>query len=455
MTFFAEPWPYLDPADDFERLSGQRYALLFDSNCPGAPGNHFSYFCWAPIEIIEAKDGLITITNREQVSTFAGDPFDILHGRVELYGMDKAYDPDLPPFQGGAAGMFGYDLGRGLETLPEEAQDELNCPDMMIGIYDQIIAYDHELEKAWLIIHAKDQRDFELKKRMFLSLSSEKTSHTPSAIEWFSDKTNEDYMDDVQHIIDEIYNGEVYQVNLSRRLQAELPNEFSKYGHYQHLRDINPAPFSAFMNFGDIQMASCSPEQFLEVNDDIIVTRPIKGTLPSSKNPDELLNSTKDRAENLMIVDLMRNDLSKVSDYMSVTVPKLFDIETYEGVHHMVSTIASRLRPGKTSIDVLKSCFPGGSITGAPKIRAMEMIEDLEPFRRGPYCGSLGMIGFDGYMNTSITIRTLIYRNDSVYLQTGGGIVADSVPGKELDETLDKAAKILESFEQKTWWKIA
>ena len=447
MTFYVENWPYIDPAEDFERLAGQRYALFFDSNCPGSPQNRYSYICWSPLEIVEAKDGIVTITNKEQISSFTANPFDILRHRIEMYGMDKAYDPDLPPFQGGAAGMFGYDLGRTLEELPKKAQDDLECPDMMVGIYDQLIAYDHELEKAWLIIHAGSGKDFVRRKFMLMKMADRQPDYETSEITWFSDKNEEDYQDDIQNVIDNIYAGEVFQVNLSRRLQATLPDGFSKYGHYQHLRDINPAPFSAYMNFGDIQIASSSPEQFLHVEDGIITTRPIKGTLPSDQDKEILENSEKDRAENLMIVDLMRNDLSKVSDYLSVKVPELFQIETYEGVHHMVSTVQGMLRPGKTALDLLKGCFPGGSITGAPKIRAMKIIEDLEPYRRGPYCGSLGMIGFDGYMNTSITIRTLIYRNDTVYLQTGGGIVSDSVPEKELDETLDKADNILHSFE--------
>ncbi len=455
MTFYVENWPYFDPAVDFERLESQRYALLFDSNCPGSPQNRYSYICWDPVEIIESKNGLVSITNSEQVSSFTANPFDILRHRIELYGMDKAYDPDLPPFQGGAAGCFGYDLGRQLEELPATAIDDLDMPDMMVGIYDQLIAYDHELKKAWLIIHAKNRREFDRRKFMLMSMTGELESYDPANLTWYSDKNEEDYQDDIQIVIDEIYAGEVFQVNLSRRLQAEIPSGFSSFGHYQYLRDINPAPFSAYMNFGDIRIASASPEQFLHVEDGIITTRPIKGTMPSSKDPLELYNSEKDRAENLMIVDLMRNDISKVSDYLSVRVPKLFDIETYEGIHHMVSTIQGLLRPGKTSVDLLKACFPGGSVTGAPKIRAMEIIEDLEPYRRGPYCGSLGMIGYDGYMNTSITIRTLIYRNDAVYLQTGGGIVADSVPEKELEETLDKADAILRSFDARPWRKYA
>ncbi|MEM6780962.1 MAG: anthranilate synthase component I family protein [Pseudomonadota bacterium] len=448
MTFFAENWPYLDPADEFERICDQRYALFFDSNCDGNPQNRYSYICWNPVEMIESKDGVISITNAREQSQFEGNPFEVLQGRLELYGMDKALDPDLPPFQGGAAGMFGYDLGRDLERLPTLAQDDLNCPDMAIGIYDQVIAYDHETEQAWFIVHAKNEKDFQRRKVMLMMMDGANHESDPyNPVEWITDKTSSDYMSDIQAAIDNIYAGEVFQVNLSRRLEADVPIGFSKYGHYKYVRDINPAPFSAFMNFGEFQIASSSPEQFLHVQDNVITTRPIKGTLPSSEPIQKLKDSDKDRAENLMIVDLMRNDLSKVADYLSVSVPQLFEIETYEGVHHMVSTVQAKLMPGKGSVDTLQACFPGGSVTGAPKIRAMELIEEMEPYRRGPYCGSLGLIGFDGYMNTSITIRTLIYANENIYLQTGGGIVSDSKPEAELQETLDKADALLGSFE--------
>ena len=455
MPLFADPWPYLDPAEEFTRLADQRYALFFDSNCPGSPQNRYSYICWAPVEIIEAKNSQITVTNREQQLSFRGNPFNVLQERLEAYAIHKETKEGLPPFQGGAAGSFGYDLGRSLETFPNTAQDNASLPDMMIGIYDQVIAYDHDLEQAWIMIHAESEQEKDIKKRMIESLQPHQRSYQPFSAEWFSDVSEEQYKGDIQSIIDQIYAGEVFQVNISRRLEAKILHSFDSYGHYQFLRQTNAAPFSAYMNFGDIQIASSSPEQFLKIENGQIETRPIKGTLSDTEDKRLLQESKKDLAENLMIVDLMRNDLSRVCDPGSIQVPELFRLDHYEGLYHLTSIVTGQLQKNKTPVDALKACFPPGSVTGAPKIRAMEIIEELEPYRRGPYCGSLGMIGFHGYMQTSVTIRTLIYQGDTVYLQTGGGIVADSAPESEYVETLNKAEAILASFDTSQKYKTA
>ncbi|PZP57235.1 MAG: aminodeoxychorismate synthase component I, partial [Micavibrio aeruginosavorus] len=264
---------------------------------------------------------------------------------------------------------------------------------------------------------------------------------------WSRQKTREEYKQDIQTVINYIHAGDVFQVNLAQKFTAELPDYFNPYAHYLHLRKVNPAPFSSFMRIDNIVLSSTSPERFLKVSGTSIETRPIKGTIADSEHPSVLLNSAKDRAENTMIVDLLRNDLSKVCEANSIQVPELCAIESYSGLHHLVSSVTGKLKKDKTSLDALSACFPGGSITGAPKIRAMEIIEELEPTCRGAYCGAIGYIGFDGTMDTNIAIRTLIYKDNQVSLSVGGGIVAASDLEAEYQETLVKARKIFESFE--------
>ncbi|MGF1612091.1 MAG: aminodeoxychorismate synthase component I, partial [Kiloniellales bacterium] len=254
----------------------------------------------------------------------------------------------------------------------------------------------------------------------------------------------------VQRGIDYIHAGDIFQANLSQRFSARLPAGETPFMLYRRLRALNPAPFAAYLKFGQDVIASSSPERFLKLSDGQVESRPIKGTRPRGHDAAEdealareLLASEKDRAENVMIVDLLRNDLSRVCRDSSVAVPELCVLERYATVYHLVSTIVGELRPGKTAVDLLEASFPGGSITGAPKIRAMEIIAELEPTRRGPYCGSIGYIGFDGDMDSSIVIRTFSIHGDQVSFQVGGGIVADSRPAEEYEETLAKGRALL------------
>lgn len=271
---------------------------------------------------------------------------------------------------------------------------------------------------------------------------------------WRSNFSKDKYEDRVSEVIDYIKAGDVFQVNLSQRFDAVLPPDFDAFAHYRHLRSMNPAPFAGFMNCGNIKISSASPERFLRTRGGRVETKPIKGTRPKDKNP--LINhknvialktSPKDRAENTMIVDLLRNDLSKVCLAHSIQVTELCAVESFASVHHLVSTVRGTLKKNKGPMDLLKACFPGGSITGAPKIRAMEIIDEMEPMRRGPYCGAMGYVGFDGSMDTNILIRTLVFKKGSVSLQAGGGIVVKSDPEKEYQETLDKAEAMFRSFD--------
>jgi para-aminobenzoate synthetase component 1 len=422
MTHNITEWPYKDPVLDFAALADEPYAFLFDGKCGNDPRSRYSYICWAPEEVLEVKTG------------YEGNPFDALRVLQEKYKDGFAADPNLPPFQGGLAGFFGYDLGRYLETLPSDLPFDSKLPDMVVGVYKNVITYDHTKKKAWCMgQHPPAAKPL--------------PPYLPAPLDWQEDCDEDTYIEKIKKAIDYIYAGEIYQVNVSRRFTAALPKAFDSFAHYMHLREVNAAPFSAYLNCGDVVLSSSSPEQFLECKEGQVETRPIKGTLPSTRKKEELLNSDKDKAENLMIVDLLRNDISKSCAPHSVKVPELFSVETFKGLHHLVSAVTGTLKEDKDSIDLLEGCFPGGSITGAPKIRAMEVIEELEEARRGHYCGAIGVIGFDGYMQTSIAIRTLVYTGGTVQLQTGGGIVADSSAAAELQETLDKAHKMFESFE--------
>lgn len=411
-----------------ESLSQEPYTLFFDSNRAAHPLNQWSFLCWSPIETISCKNGVITHNGEIIEDT---DLFQFIEFRLKHYNFEE----NDVPFTGGAAGYFGYDLGRQLETIPNDTIDDLNLPDAILGIYQNVMAYDHANDTTWIRGETPD-----------ITGETKHPHHTPP-ISWNTSKTDQKYCDDIQTVIDYIHAGEIYQANLSRRYEAILPQGFTPFAHYKTLRAINSSPFSAFMNFDYFQLSSSSPERFLSLKNKAVDTRPIKGTRPDTQSPDLLKNNIKERAENLMIVDLLRNDISKVCEGNSVKVPSLCDIETFEGLHHMVSTVQGVLQKNKTACDLLQACFPGGSITGAPKIRAMQIIEELEETRRGPYCGAMGYIGFNGDMDTNIIIRTLIYKEDKTYLQVGSGIVSDSTPQKELIETKQKAQKIWESFE--------
>lgn len=446
-----------DPLEAFAAVSDTPYSLLLDSADPNHPGSRYSFVACHPIETIESKNGLITVTNWEQQTTFNGDPFALIKERMESWVNETEHVHGLPPFQGGAAGFFGYDLGRCLETLPEKAKDNPNMPDMAIGIYDQVLAHDHIQDKTWLITHARTESEARIKQKYILRLFTQPLKfqpHEQSDLLWEPNFETPDYKDHIRKVIDYIEQGDVFQANLAQRFDAVLPENFSPFAHYLKLREVNPAPFAAYMDVGPVKISSASPEQFLRVQDGAVETRPIKGTRPHVEDPaidrlyrNALENSEKDKAENTMIVDLLRNDLSKVCKKKSIEATELCKLETFASVHHLVSTVKGELKSSKNALDLMRACFPGGSVTGAPKIRAMEIIEELEPTRRGPYCGAMAYISFDGNMDSSVLIRTLVYEPGTVSVQSGGGIVADSKPDDEYQETFDKADAIFRSFE--------
>ncbi|MCZ6606821.1 MAG: aminodeoxychorismate synthase component I [Alphaproteobacteria bacterium] len=453
---------YLDPVAAFTPFAAEPFALLFDSALKDPDHGRYAFIAADPFLKLVAKDGEIRLGDR----CFSGDPFVALGEELARYPQPSLRN--VPPFQGGAAGFFGYDLCHHLEKLPAPPpeSDGVAFPDMALGFYDVVAAFDLWQQRAWIISTGHPERDpgrraarAAGRARAFRARLEGAPSPKPPAVigfpvSWESNFTRESYQACVARVVDYIWAGDIFQANLSQRFLARLPDHFDPFALYCRLRAVNPAPFAAYLNFGDMVLASSSPERFLRVRGDRVETRPVKGTRPRGMVPAEdaalaeaLRESAKDRSENVMIVDLLRNDLSRVCRDHSIHVPELCVLESFATVHHLVSTVTGRLREGMTAVDLLRAAFPGGSITGAPKVRAMEIIAELEPTRRGPYCGCIGYLGFDGAMDTNIAIRTLAFKDRTAVFQAGGGIVADSDPALEYGETLDKAKALFACFE--------
>jgi para-aminobenzoate synthetase component 1 len=380
----------------------------------------------------------------------------------------KVILPQLPPFQGGIVGAFGYGINREFERIANNAIDEFDFPDLILCRYDWVLAFDHRDNRAWLISHSDSpQQHVDV---LTAVRSSSPDRITPLRTQYSvlsthrhplwnlpdisSNFSRAEYLAAVRKVIDYIHAGDVFQVNLSQRLLTPLTEH--PLDLYGRLRLVSPSPYGCYFDAEEFQILSSSPEQFLQLSPSgEVVTRPIKGTRPRGKTPEEdaallcdLITNPKDRAENVMIVDLMRNDLGRVCEYGSVTVPKVCEVESHNYVHHLVSEIRGQLAKGKNAFDLLRACFPGGSVTGAPKVRAMEIIAELEPTARGPYCGSMGWIGFDGAMDSNILIRTMTAGKGWLQFPVGGGIVADSDPEREYEETLHKAAGMLNALKK-------
>lgn len=426
--------PWFEPDVAFSAFADDHGAVFFDSSDRGSRHSEYSYICIEPVDLITGFDE---------------NPFPQLKRRLANAAKDLELIADAPvPFTGGVAGFFSYDLGRTLEHIPSMAVDEIQSPDMILGVYHQVIAYDLKRRKSYFFMTSPTYMQAELRYQEIIQLikAAPRRAANPPVSSWRHRTSEYDFKQDIGRVISYIRAGDIFQANLAQRFDADRPDGFDTYAHYQQLRAVNPAPYSAYVNLGGLVIASSSPERFLQVSGRQIETCPIKGTASSAMNPSDLQASAKNRAENIMIVDLLRNDLSKVCTPDSIDVPELCEVETYRNLHHLVSRVTGTLQDGKTGIDALAACFPGGSITGAPKIRAMEIIEELEPMRRGPYCGSIGYIGFNGVMDTNIAIRTVVYYDDIITFSAGGGIVADSDVEAEYHESLIKAQRIFDSF---------
>lgn len=448
----------------FARLQGEPGCFFLDSAMEGGPFGQYSFLGARPFLIIRSKGEAIDIIQGDQVQRRTGNPFDIIEDLLNQYQIQSPSDKNIPPFLGGAVGYFGYDLCHHIEELPRQSVDDLNLPDCTLGFYDTVLIVDHATRKSYIAATGLPELDpdrahtcaEERIKEMRDALSqpvgspshrSSRGAHTSPIVSNFS---KAHYVDAVIKAKEYIAAGDIYQVNLSQRLSTKLT--LSPQDLYLHLRRMNPAPFAAFLHFEPVTVVSSSPERFLRISDRHVQTRPIKGTRRRGRDPledarlaQELWNSEKDRAELVMIVDLERNDLGRVCEYGSVHVPELITMETYPTVFHLVSTVEGTLRPDVTHIGCLRACFPGGSITGAPKIRAMEIIDELEPTQRGIYTGAIGYMGFNRETDLNIVIRTMVLVRDRIYFQVGGGIVADSDPEAEYIETLDKARALIKA----------
>jgi para-aminobenzoate synthetase component 1 len=441
-----------DSAALFEVIADLPWAVFLDSGQHHAGQSRYDILSAQPYLRLVTRGNLTEIQG-DGIELSREDPFALVRRFLD---MTPGSDGGLP-FSGGAIGYFGYDLARRLESLPARSRNTEKIPDMAIGLYDWAVVVDHGERRSWLVGQGRDpETDVKWDSLIarFAAPIRERVRapfRITSAVA--SNMTRERYGRAFRRIQDYIRDGDCYQVNLAQRFAADACGD--PWLAYQALRVMNPAPFSAFLSTPYVQVLSASPERFLKVEGRRVETKPIKGTRPRAGHPrldaelaEALRSSEKDRAENVMIVDLLRNDLSKNCRLGSVRVPKLFDVESFATVHHLVSTVTGELKAGRDALDLLRGCFPGGSITGAPKLRAMQIIEELELHRRGIYCGAIGYIGFDGNMDLNIAIRTLVYSGGVIRCWAGGGIVADSRAEDEYQETFDKAAAMLKLLQQ-------
>ena len=513
-----------DAARCCELLEGLPYRLLLDSAARGTRLGRYSFLMADPYAIVRGKGARTELVRAAYGGSRVAGTDVLTEARTLL--APHLTDPvaGLPPFQGGAAGYLAYDFGRTLERLPESRFDDLALPDAVLGLYDWVIAWDHDESRAWLISTGLPETSADARARLARERAAlirsrlaapgpaargPDPNRTPSRgqvqgpdpdrtanwgqvqggpdpdrtgdwgqvrgqvqvgakapsypvrggwwdprLEVRSSFTPEDYLAAVTRVREYILAGDIFQTNFSQRFEAPLHE--APWELYLRMRQRNAAPFAAFFDTPEAAILSASPERFLRVDvERRVETRPIKGTRPRGIGPEHdgalgraLTESAKDRAENLMIVDLMRNDLSRVCSPGTVRVPELFALERYATVHHLVSTVVGQLAPGHDAFDLLRASFPGGSITGAPKVRAMEIIAELEPSQRSVYCGSIGYWSLTGALDTNIAIRTVIAPSglDRVYFNAGGGIVADSDPEQEYRETLDKARGMIDSL---------
>jgi len=454
----------LSPPEAFELFREKPYCFFLDSGMDAGKLGRYSFVGAGPFLVMKSRGKDIRLISNGKENRQSGSPFDILGQLLKEYRLDYSEMP--VPFSGGAVGYLSYDLGRFIERLPSKAVDDLGLPESYLGFYDLVIAFDNLLGKTYIAANGfpetEDNRRLQRAHRRIeetrqLLLSSRRTANPPSktnkakSVALTGGFKHEEYLAAVTRARKYIIDGDIFEVNLSQRFTADL--DTTPYELYQRLRQINPAPFAAYLGFNEVTIVSASPERFLRRRGDPVETRPIKGTRRRGKTPsedkvlaEELLASAKDRAENIMIVDLERNDLGRVCQYGSVKVTGLTELETFPTVFHLTSTIEGKLSPGKDTIDLLKATFPGGSITGAPKVRAMEIIDELEPTRRSVYTGAIGYLGFNGDLDLNIAIRTFIVQDKKAYFQVGGAVVYDSDPESEYQETLDKAKALVDAL---------
>ncbi len=450
----------------FEPFHGYRYSFFLDSGMNPQRLGRYSFIGSDPFLVMTSRGNQVTLMRQDEQQIEQGNPFDVLGRLLETYRLDSF--PAPIPFWGGAVGYLSYDLCHFVERLPSTAIDDLQLPESYFAFYDTILAFDNLEGKAYIVStgfpELGESRRLKRAKVRLEEIKGWLSSSFPSTPEadfrnaegkakavLKSNFTPEGYMKAVDRVRKYIAVGDVFQVNISQRFETDLT--VPPYELYRRLRQINPAPFASYLNFDEVTIVGTSPERFLRVDGDWVETRPIKGTRPRGKDSvddamlaEELTQSSKDRAENVMIVDLERNDLGRVCQYGTVRVTELAILETFPTVFHLTSTVVGRLCPNKNRIDLLKATFPGGSITGAPKVRAMEIIDELEPTRRSVYTGAIGYLSFGNNLDLNIVIRTFLIKDGKAYFQVGGAIIYDSNAEAEYVETLDKAKALIQAL---------
>ena len=474
MNIVATELPYIDSADLFAKVADQSWAIFLDSahlpkqngleksleSPPVKPSKNASFDVLAiKPETTLVFDGEQTrVTDQRGEQYLAGDPLTVLQSQIP-----EVDNPEQLAYVPGAIGYFSYDLARYFEKLPALADNPEQMPAMAMGIYHVIVVVDHEQRKTTILqlgtaanTHSLVRQWRGLIRHCLGDANGERSSEpelgglVPDSLQ--ESMSRDDYGNHFKRVREYTIAGDCYQVNLAKQFSAKVTG--NAWSTYRNLRDSSPAPYGAFMNFPFAQVLSNSPESFIQCRDRRVITSPIKGTRPrdhrnkklDKANAKALLNSTKDRAENLMIVDLMRNDLSRCCELGSVKVPVLFEVHSFANVHHLISQVSGMLRGQLHALDLLRSCFPGGSITGAPKIRAMHIIEELEPTRRGLYCGAIAYVGADGNLETNIAIRTIVIKDGVARYSAGGGLVIDSDEESEYQELLVKSKKMTQAL---------
>lgn len=474
---YAEiPAPGLDPALAFHRLEKDEYSFLLESARSDGKIGRYSFFGTNPYMVFRSKGESVDVIREGKRATLARKPLEKLRELMENYKVARL--PGLPPFTGGCVGFLSYDFVHNFEKLPRLAKDDLGIPEAYFMFVDTLAAYDHIEGKLWLIANpgAADRklgyvlpeadewadaydravgRLDAMSKAIFKKQEPLENPRKPvSGIKAEPLIPKEAYERMVAQAKEYIAAGDIFQANLSQRLSANVTG-IEPWDIYAMLRQVNPSPFASYMDFPDLKIASSSPERLVRVQDGVVDTRPIAGTRPRGKDSpgdeamrSELLLNIKERAEHIMLIDLERNDLGRVCDYGSVRVDELMVTEDYSHVIHIVSNVTGNLAEGKDAFDVIRATFPGGTITGVPKVRCMEIIDELEPVARGPYTGSIGYISYTGDMDLNIVIRTFVIKDNKAYVQVGAGIVADSDPEREYYETLHKAEALIKTLEK-------
>jgi len=451
-----------DAAGLLELFSDEPHVFFLDSSQCDPHRGRYSFIGFDPFDVFihKGKDALTLL--KEKFAGYVGKG-------------NTSFSSSLTPLTAGVVGCLGYDYGLHQERIQLQAKDDLHLPDAFFGFYDCILTINHFTQKLHVTSSGLPEKDEHLRQaraaQRLTNIIEKLAPHldgipksgqdvlnvsSGAPLDFKCNFSREQYLDAVQKALDHISCGDIYQVNLSQRFEFNLDGHtFNPLTFYRALRNLSPSPFGGYLDGGDFHLISNSPERFLHLNNGVVQTRPMKGTRPRGGNAsedqkmrEEILNSAKEKAELLMITDLQRNDLGRVCKYGSVHVKEMRTLEEYQYVFQATSTVEGVLGEGKDCFDLIQACFPGGSITGCPKIRAMEIVEELEPTRRAMYTGSLGYINFDGNMDFNILIRTLVTHRNKLYFQVGGGVVTDSTPENEYDETLVKARAMRACLEQ-------